>query len=100
LCAVDDNWKVDPFAPCTPTLDSRIELTVVVTVPGQVVKINKYFANAYSVNRGDGTTTNNLTSDTSKAYAQAGTYTVMLTLADGANRWTFQDTAKSLAPRA
>jgi surface protein len=55
LCDVDDNWKADPSAPCTPSLPGAvkptdIQITAEITSSGQTVTINKYFTNTYSVN--------------------------------------------------
>ena len=47
LCDIDDNWKVTPGFCFDST---SIQLTAVVTESGQAVTINKYFANAYTVN--------------------------------------------------
>jgi len=54
LCEVDDNWKVDPMAPCTPVIGgvapSSIQLTVE-TKGGTQLYVNKYFTNAHTIDR-------------------------------------------------
>ena len=99
---MDDNWKVDPMAPCTPAIidsGSRIELTAVITVPGQTVRVNKHFTNAYMIDWGDGSAVANLTALTGHTYSSAGTYTITLTLTGGATRWTFGYHYASLVPQ-
>jgi hypothetical protein len=55
LCDVHDNRKVDPSAACSapiaPAKPTDIQITAEITSSGQPVTINKYFTNAYSVNR-------------------------------------------------
>ncbi|MDR2620662.1 MAG: YDG domain-containing protein [Propionibacteriaceae bacterium] len=55
-----------------------IELTVQTDAPDQTVRLNKYFANAFDVNWGDGTDSQQLTTSTIHTYAAAKTYTVRL----------------------
>ena len=100
LCDIHDNRKVDPMAPCTPTIagPSDIQLTAIITAPGQFVTVNKYFANAYTVSRGDGTARADLTSDTTHTYASTGTYVITLSLTGGATRWKFQNGNDPLVP--
>jgi hypothetical protein len=54
LCDIDDNWKVDPLATCTPAIESAkptdIQITAEITSSGQTVTINKYFANVFDIN--------------------------------------------------
>ena len=83
---MDDNRKQTPGT-CTPSVAARIELTALITVPGQKVYISQYFSNDLNVNRGDGTTTNKWSLDT-HTYSGAGIYTITLMLS-GATRWTF-----------
>ena len=88
LCDIDDNRKQTPGT-CTPSAASRIELKTYITVPGQTVTVNKYFANAHTINRGDGTTSTDLTADTTHTYTGAGIYFITLAFTGGADRWTF-----------
>ena len=73
----------------------NIILEATSTAANQTLKINKYFANAYTVDRWDGTTWN-LTADTTHTYASAWTYTI--TLSTTADRWTFSENSKTLVP--
>jgi len=72
---------------------------VVTTGANQTVRVNKYFANAYMVDWGDGSIKINLTADTTKTYANSGTYVITLALTGSATRWTFQNTTNPLVPR-
>jgi len=52
LCAVHDNWKASPGVTCTPVLNTtNIQLTVVTTATDRTIRLNKYFANNFAVNR-------------------------------------------------
>lgn len=73
-----------------------IQLTAVTTGAGQTVTVNKYFANAFSVDWGDGAT-GNVTAATGHTYTISGTYTITLTKAG--DRWTFQNATTPLIPR-
>ena len=70
-------------------LNKDIVLQATATAANQKLKINKYFANAYTVDRWDGTT-GNLTADTTHTYSTAWTYTITLSLS-WADRWTFKN---------
>jgi len=50
-------------------LTSQIELTAEITAAGQTVTVNKYFANAHTIDRGDGTASADLTADTTYTYS-------------------------------
>ncbi len=81
-----------------PPVNMDIVLEATSTEANQTLKINKYFANAYTVDRWDGTTWN-LTADITHTYATAGTYPITLSLS-WADRWTFQNVSKPLVPQA
>jgi hypothetical protein len=53
------------------------------------VTVNKYFANTYTINRGDGTAMADLMGDTTHTYLSTGDYTITLALTGGATRWIF-----------
>ena len=67
---------------------SDIQLTAVIIATGQTVRVNSYFTNNHTINRGDGTPTVALDQDRTRSYSP-GTYTITLSLAGGATRWTF-----------
>ena len=52
ICDIDTNRKVDPSIICIPpyTGSTDIKLTVITTGANQTVRINKYFANAHTIN--------------------------------------------------
>ena len=58
--------------------------------------VNKYFANAFAVDRGDGNSSGNYLAGMTKTYATAGTYTITLALTGGATRWGFVQTVSAL----
>ena len=95
LCFVDDNRKVTPGT-CTPNYvdPTSIQLTAELTLANQLVTVNKYFANAHTIDWGDGTATANLTANTTHTYTTSGTYTITLALTGIANRWTFTNSSK------
>jgi len=66
-----------------------IVLEATATEANQTLKINKYFTNAYTVDRWDGIT-GNLTSNTSHTYSRSWTY--IIALSTTSNRWTFWST--------
>ena len=84
-------WIVD-----AQEINKDIVLEATSTAVNQTLKINKYFANAYTVYRWDGNPVENLTSDTTHTYTWAWTYTI--TLLTTADRWTFSDVSKPLVP--
>ena len=59
------------------------------TAANQKIKINKYFANNYTINRWDGSSTTNASSTNTHTYSTAWTYTITLSLTWWADRWTF-----------
>ncbi|MDR0859908.1 MAG: hypothetical protein LBO09_02790 [Candidatus Peribacteria bacterium] len=75
-----------------------IQLTAVISKAGQVVKLNKYFANAFVVDWGDGPAVENVTAAITHTYTGAGTYEITLTKTT--SRWTFTGTTVSLIPQA
>jgi len=75
-----------------------IILEAISTADNQTLKINKYFANAYTVDRWDGTMWN-LTWDIVHTYSVASGYTIILSLS-WTDRWTFQGKSKPLVPIA
>ena len=85
---------------CFKNPPTEIELTADITAPGQTVTVNKYFANAYTIDRGDGTPKADLTADTLHTYTNAGSYTITLAFTGGEKRWTFTSISKSLVPQA
>ena len=78
-------WVVN--AQSEPSKDIIIEATA--TESNQTLKINKYFANAYTVDRWDGSPVAKLTADTTHPYGIASGYTITLSLS-WADRWTFK----------
>ena len=86
---------VDRLIDVEPT---AIQLTAEITAPGQTVTVNKYFANAHSIDWGDETPITNLTSTTLHTYTSPGTYRITLALTGGADRWTF-DGSYTLVPK-
>jgi hypothetical protein len=66
---------------------SSIDLTAEITAANQTVKVNKYFGNAHTIDRGDGTAISNHTADTTHTYATTGDYIITLSLAT--NKWSF-----------
>ena len=69
-------------------INKDIVLEATATASGQTLKINKYFSNAYTVDRWDGTTWN-LTVATKHTYSAASGYTIILSLS-WSERWRFQ----------
>ena len=71
-CDIPANWKVTTSG-CSPALavanPSEIQLTVVTTGANQTIRLNKYFSNAFSVNRGDSTSSGNFLTEMTKTYA-------------------------------
>jgi len=62
----------------------------VITAANQTVRVNKYFANNFTVNRGDGSSVVTLTTTgATKTYTSPGTYFIRLQ-PSGATGWTFQ----------
>jgi len=89
-CEVHENWRVSSGCSHPLPLMTDMYLKVITTGPNQTVRINKYFANAFMVNRGDGSPSITLTTTgVTKTYTQSGTYTIALTLTGGAERRTF-----------
>ena len=82
------------------TNPSDIQLTAEITAANQTVRINKYFANAYTVDRGDGSPVTELTADTTHSYTTTGEYQITLSLTGTATRWTFGSIYKPLVPKA
>ena len=80
----------------TATNSKDIVLEATSTASNQTLKINKYFANAYTVDRWDGSLTQDLTGDTVHTYSVASGYTI--TLSTTADRWTFKNVYKPLVP--
>lgn len=81
------------------TNEKDIVIQATATESGQIVTINKYFANDYTVDRWDGIT-GDLTSNTTHTYSATWTYNITLSLS-WADRWTFTnnyDDNKSLVP--
>ena len=91
-CLLDNTTVYAKWKEVNPK-DIVIEATA--TQTGQKIKINKYFANAYTVDWWDGTTWN-LTADATHTYTWVRTYTIILSTT--ANRWTFQNVTKPLVP--
>ena len=77
-----------------------IQLTAEITAANQTVKINNYFTNTYSVDRGDGSPVVALTADTTHTYTTTGEYQITLSLTGTATRWTFGSIYKPLVPTA
>jgi len=68
------------------------------TSANQKITINKYFANAYTVDWWDGSPIETVSADKSHTYNTAWTYTITLSLTWWADRWTFQNVYKPLVP--
>lgn len=97
---ITEIWKWNEKVRPNEYLGSDIVITAEITVANQTVKINKYFANAHSINRWDGGATTNHTADTTHTYTSPGTYEITLSLGSGVSRWTFVYTAKPLVPKS
>ncbi len=91
-------WKFLATGDVCITNDKDIVIQATATEANQTLKINKYFANAYTVDRWDGMT-EDLTANTTHTYDTAWIYEVVLSLS-WANRWTFQNGTKPLVPTA
>ena len=89
LLVTGDAWDV-----CV-TNDKDIVIQATATEDNQTLKINKYFANDYTVDRWDGTT-GNLTEDTTHTYSASWTYNIILSTT--ASRRTFTGEYKPLVP--
>ena len=81
------------------TNEKDIVIQATATESGQIVTINKYFANDYTVDRWDGTTgewatwwwiIENIISHTTHTYSATWTYNITLSLS-WADRWTFRE---------
>ena len=79
-------------------INKDIILEATSTEANQTLKINKYFANAYTVDRWDGSPVENLTEATGHVYSVISGYTITLSLTGGASRWTFYENSKTLVP--
>ena len=89
-------WVVN--AQSEPSKDIVIEATA--TAADRTLRINKYFANAYTVSRCDGCEISTLSSDTIHTYEEPWTYTITLSLTGWADRWTFNErNNKPLVPQ-
>ena len=74
-----------------------IVLEATATAADRTLRINKYFANAYTVDRWDGNI-QNLTGDTIHPYTTAWTYNITLSLTWSATRWRFKEESNTLIP--
>jgi len=72
----------------TATNSKNIVLQATATEAGQTLKINKYFANAYTVDWWDGSPIEIVSSNKEHPYGIASGYTITLSLS-WAGRWTF-----------
>ncbi|MDR2564876.1 MAG: YDG domain-containing protein [Bifidobacteriaceae bacterium] len=86
---------------------ARIVLRAEITAGGQQVKLNKYFANGYTVDWGDGTPVEqapeSATGSLIHVYdgARDGGYKITLTsLLTGEQRWTFRNGSAPLVPKS
>ena len=70
-------------------INKDIVIEATSTEANQTLKINKYFANAYTVDRWDWSPVQNLTSDTTHTYSIASGYIITLSLS-WADRWRFE----------
>jgi hypothetical protein len=75
-----------------------IQLTAVISEANQTVVLNKYFANAFTVDRGDGSAVQNVTAAITHTYTGAGIYYITLTKTPA--RWLFATTLVPLIPKA
>jgi PKD repeat protein len=75
-----------------------IELTAEISSANQTVTLNKYFANAFRVDRGDGSAVQNVTAAITHTYTGAGTYTITLTNTAANRQWTFQEQYEPFIP--
>ena len=80
--------------------DVSIQLTAEITAANQTVTVNKYFANAHTIDWGDGTPVTTLSANTLHTYATTGSYTITLAFTGGAGRWTFANSAIPFIPQA
>ena len=79
------------------TNEKDIVIQATATEDNQTLTVNKYFANAYIVDRWDGSTWN-LTTDTTHTYDVAWIYDIILSLS-WSDRWKFW-ASKALVPKA
>ena len=78
----------------TNPMDIVIETTA--TSANKKIRINKYFANAYTVDWWDGTEIEIVSADKTHTYTWAWIYEIILSLTWWADRWTFQSTVNGL----
>ena len=90
-------WKFLATWDVCITSDKDIVIQATATAANQTLKINKYFANAYIVDRWDGTTWD-LMEDTIHTYENKWTYNIILSLTWWASRWKFYFSKKPLVP--
>ena len=83
------------YAAWEPTKTIMLEATA--TQANQTLKINKYFANEYTVDWWDGSPIEAVSADKSHTYSDAWTY--IITLSTTSDRWTFQNVRKPLVPK-
>ena len=81
-----------------PPVNKDIVIEATATDANQTLKINKYFANDYTVDRWDGTS-DDLIDDIVHTYDEASGYTITLSLS-WTDRWIFQGKNKPLVPTA
>lgn len=87
------NWQNRGLLP----KDQDIDLTAEITTGGQMVRLNKHFANAFTVDWGDGNPVVNVGGTITHTYTATGTYIITLTKTTA--RWTFTSSAVPLIPR-
>ncbi|MDR3316405.1 MAG: YDG domain-containing protein, partial [Coriobacteriales bacterium] len=84
-----------------PIPDNSIKLEAAITAPWQRVALNKYFANNFTVDWGDGSPVQSVTTNIIHSYTTAGTYTITLTSNLAGNPyavWSFIGIAAPLVP--
>ena len=80
------------------TNDLDIVLQATATEANQTLKINKYFANAYTVDRWDWIS-GDLMADTTHTYENEWIYNIILSLTWWVSRWTFTSNQKPVVPK-
>ena len=76
-----------------------IILEATATSANKILRINKYFSNAYTVDWWDGNPVETVSVDKTHTYTWDWTYTIILSLTWWVDRWTFQYVSKPLVPK-
>ena len=80
-------------------VNKDIILEATSTAADQTLRINKYFANVYTVDWWDGSPVETVSSNKTHTYSVASGYTITLSLTGSASRWTFKNGLNPLVPK-